>query len=157
MPDDPAKGEFVYVAYIASTPERVFEALIRPEFTRRYWSGTWQDCDWKVGSPWQIVTPDGRVADSGEVLVFDPPRRLAVSWRHELDDDFRREGFTQVRYEIEPTEYGVKLIVIHAAARAGSPLLAALAEGWPGVVSSLKSLLETGRALPGTDRWPEGH
>ncbi|HLH94092.1 MAG TPA: SRPBCC domain-containing protein [Xanthobacteraceae bacterium] len=71
--------KFVYVTYIRTTPEKLWDALIRPEFTRAYWCETWQECDWKVGASWRIMIPDGRVADSGEVLEIDPPRRLVLS------------------------------------------------------------------------------
>jgi uncharacterized protein YndB with AHSA1/START domain len=70
-----SKGEskFVYVTYIRTTPERLWQALTDPEFTRQFWVGTTQDCDWKVGASWKLKFPDGRVGDSGEVLEIDPP------------------------------------------------------------------------------------
>jgi uncharacterized protein YndB with AHSA1/START domain len=64
---------FVYVTYIRATPEKLWDALIRPEFTRQYWCGTWQDCEWKVGSSWRLMIPDGRVGDSGEVVEIERP------------------------------------------------------------------------------------
>ena len=67
---DTGKPKFVYVTYIRTTAEKLWRALIEPEFTRQYWAETTQECDWKLGSPWRIMIPDGRVADSGEVLVF---------------------------------------------------------------------------------------
>ena len=62
-----AESRFVYVTYIRTTPEKLWQALIDPEFTRRYWCETWQDCEWKPGASWRMMIPDGRVADSGEV------------------------------------------------------------------------------------------
>jgi uncharacterized protein YndB with AHSA1/START domain len=62
------KSRFVYVTYIRTTPEKLWEALLDPEFTRQYWSETWQDCEWKVGACWRLMIPDGRVADAGDVL-----------------------------------------------------------------------------------------
>ena len=61
------KSSFVYVTYIRATPEKVWQALTEPGFTRQFWVGTWQECDWKAGAPWRIMIPDGRVADTGEV------------------------------------------------------------------------------------------
>ena len=72
--------EKVFEIYIRTTPEKLWRALIEPEFTKQYWAGTWQESDWKVGSDWKIMIPDGRVGDSGKILEIDPPRRLVVSW-----------------------------------------------------------------------------
>ena len=62
------KDRFVYVTYIRTTPEKLWDALTEPEFTRAYWSGTWHDTTWKPGASWNLMIPDGRVGDSGEVL-----------------------------------------------------------------------------------------
>ena len=67
-----AESRFVYVTYIRTTPEKLWQALTEPEFTRRYWVETWQDCEWKQGASWRIMIPDGRIADSGEVLEIEP-------------------------------------------------------------------------------------
>ena len=67
---------FVYVVYIRTNPEKLWDALLKPEFTRAYWYGCWQDSEWKVGSSWRLMIPDGRVGDAGEVLEIDPPRKL---------------------------------------------------------------------------------
>src|SRR5690242_247256 len=77
-------SRFVYVTYIRTTPQKLWDALIKPEFTRQYWVGTWQDSDWQPGSSWKLMIPDGRVGDSGEVLESDPPRRLVLKWRNEF-------------------------------------------------------------------------
>src|SRR3954464_8122186 len=78
------KPKFVYVTYIRTTAEKLWRALIEPEFTKQYWAGTWQESDWKPGSPWRIVIPDGRVADSGEILEAEPHKRLVLTWRNEF-------------------------------------------------------------------------
>ena len=70
---------FVYVTYIRSTPQKVWDALLKPEFTRQYFFGVTMDSDWKVGSPWKMTHPDGTVSDAGEVLESDPPKRLVLS------------------------------------------------------------------------------
>ena len=144
---------FIYVTYIRTSPERVWEALTKPEFTRRYWFGAHQETDWKVGSPWKLVFADGRVADTGEVLESDPPRRLVIKWRNEFMPELKAEGYTRCTFEIERDAEVVKLTVIHEADRPHT-LIGKVAEGWPRVLSSLKSLLETGDGLPRTDALP---
>ena len=81
-----AESRFVYVTYIRTTPENLWKALIDPEFTRRFWVETWQESEWKPGASWRIVIPDGRVADTGEVVEIDQPRKLVLRWRNELKD-----------------------------------------------------------------------
>jgi len=149
-------SRFVYVIYIRTTPEKLWQGLTEPGFTRRYWAETWPDCDWKPGSPWRLMIPDGRVGDSGEVLESDPPRRLVLSWRNEFMPELRAEGFSRLTFEIEPLEASVKLTVIHEMDKPGSKLIEATSGGWPHILCSLKSLLETGESLVETRRWPEG-
>lgn len=151
-----AGSRFVYVTYIRTTPERLWGALLEPEFTRQFWCETWQDCAWQAGSSWRIMDPDGRVADSGEVLEIEPGRRLVVSWRNEFKPDLREEGYSRLTYEIEPLGEAVKLTVIHEMEAPGSKLIEAVSGGWPAILASLKSLLETGESLEMTRKWPEG-
>ena len=108
----------MYVTYIRTTPEKLWRALIEPEFTRQYWAGTWQECDWKVGSPWKIMIPDGRVGDNGEVLEIEPMRKLVLSWRNEFKPELRAEGYSRMTYLLEPQGDMVKLTVIHEIAQA---------------------------------------
>jgi uncharacterized protein YndB with AHSA1/START domain len=150
------KSEFVYVTYIRTTPEKLWRALTEPEFTRKFWVATVQECDWKVGSPWKLVVPDGRVADSGEVVEIDPPRKLVLTWQHQLFPELTAEGFSRLTYDLEPMGSSVKLTVTHTIDRKDSKLVKAVSNGWPNILASLKSLLETGEALEGSDRWPEG-
>jgi uncharacterized protein YndB with AHSA1/START domain len=145
--------KFVYVSYIRTTPGQLWDALIKPEFTRAYWCETWQECDWSAGSPWRIMIPDGRVADSGEVLEIDRPRRLVLSWRNEFTE-MKAEGYSRATFELEPVGDTVKLTVTHEMERDGSKFIAAVSKGWPHILSSLKSMLETGKALQETARWP---
>ncbi len=150
------KPKFVYVTYIRTTPEKLWRALIEPEFTRQFWVGTWQDCNWKRGESWRLMIPDGRVGDSGEVLEIDPPRRLVLSWRNEFKPELRGEGLSRLSYDLEQQEDMVKLTVIHESDTPGSKLIGAVSDGWPLILASLKSLLETGQSLEATRRWPEG-
>jgi uncharacterized protein YndB with AHSA1/START domain len=146
---------FVYVTYIRTTPEMLWDALTKPEFTRAYWSGVWQDCNWEAGSPWRLMFPDGRVGDSGEVLEIDRPRRLVLAWRNEFRPDLKAEGFSRATFELEPAGENVKLTVTHEMDRPGSKFIEAVSNGWPGILSSLKSLLETGKALEPVVRRPD--
>jgi len=141
------------VTYIRTTPEKLWQALTEPEFTRKYFCGTWQESKWKVGSPWCIMIPDGRVADSGEVLEIDPPRRLVLSWRNEFKPEMRAEGYSRMTYELEKAGDSVKLTVIHEMDKPGTKFLESVSNGWPLVLASLKSLLETGESLVETREW----
>ncbi|MDB5334530.1 MAG: hypothetical protein JWN70_149, partial [Planctomycetaceae bacterium] len=100
--------------------------------------------------------PDGRVGDSGEVLEIDPPKRLVLSWRNEFKPEFRPEGFSRLSYDLEPQGDMVKLTLIHQMDKPGSKLIEAVSNGWPMIMASVKSLLETGAALEATRKWPEG-
>lgn len=151
-----ANSEFVYVTYIRTTPEKLWQGLTEPEFTRKFWVGTIQVCEWKPGASWKLVAPNGRVADAGEVVEIDPPRKLVLKWQNHLFPEMTAEGFSRMTYEIEPKDGVVKLTVTHTMDRAESKLVKAVSNGWPHILASLKSLLETGEALAGTDRWPEG-
>ena len=151
-----ASSRFVYVTYIRTTPEKLWRALIDPEFTRRYWCDTHQESDWKEGASWQIMIPDGRVADSGEVLEIEPPRKLVLKWRNEFRPEVRAEGYSRLTYQLEAVGESVKLTVVHEMDRPDSKLIEGVSRGWPHILASLKSLLETGESLAETRRWPEG-
>src|SRR5580658_1193257 len=136
------KSEFVYVIMIRTTPEKLWQALTEPEFTRKFWVGTVQECDWKVGSPWRMLAPDGRAADAGEVVEIDPPRKLVLKWQNHLFAELTAEGFSRMTYTLEPMGSSVKLTVTHTMDRDDSKLVKAVSNGWPSILSSLKSLLE---------------
>lgn len=88
-----ANDKFVYVTYIRTTPEKLWAALTQPEFTRAYWFGTWHDTTWEPGTIWKLMFPDGRVADSGEVIEIEKPRRLVLKWQNEFMPELRAEGW----------------------------------------------------------------
>jgi len=148
--------KFLYVIYIRTTPEKLWDALTKPELTRQYWAGTTQESAWTVGSPWTAFTPDGRTWDVGEILEADKPRRLVLSWRNEHFHEMRAEGFTRLTYELEPVQGAVKPTLTHEIDLDNSKIIEALGNGWPAVLSSLKSLLETGKSLEHTREWPKG-
>jgi uncharacterized protein YndB with AHSA1/START domain len=149
------KSRFVYVTYIRTSPEKLWQALIQPEFTRQYWFGTWQESGWQPGSAWKLMIPGGRIADSGEVVQIDPPRTLVLKWRKEFQPLIHEEGYSLATFTLEPQADVVKLTVTHEMDRAGSKLIEGVAHGWPPILSSLKSLLETGESLPETREWPK--
>ena len=145
-----ASSRFVYVTYIRTTPEKLWQALIDPEFTRRYWCGTHQESEWKPGASWRIMIPDGRVAESGQVLEIEPHRKLVLRWRNELRPELRAEGYSRLTYELETLGESVKLTVTHEIDKPDSKFIEAVSNGWPHILASLKSLLETGEPLAET-------
>jgi uncharacterized protein YndB with AHSA1/START domain len=134
---------FVYVTYIRTTPEKLWSALTTPEFQRQYWFGVQQESEWTVGSSWRMVFSDGRVADSGEVLEAEPPKRLVLKWRNEFREDLKDAGFSRCTYELESLDDVVKLTVTHVSE--SRAFIEAVSGGWPKILSNLKSLLETGQ------------
>lgn len=149
-------SQFVYVTYIRTTPEKLWQALTQPEFTQRYWYGVRMESSLETGSEWKLMIPDGRVADAGEVLESDPPHRLVVTWRNEFIPELKTEGYSRCTFTLEPQGEVVKLTVRHEIEKEQSKFLASVSNGWPSILSSLKSLLETGTPLPGTSEWPKG-
>jgi uncharacterized protein YndB with AHSA1/START domain len=140
-------SRFVYVTFIRTTPEKLWDALTKPEFTRLYWFDMWQDCDWKEGSSWKLMFSDGRIADQGTIIVSEKPTRLVISWRNEWKPELKAEGLSRATFEIEPAGPAVKLTVTHETEAADSKLIEAVSGGWPLILSGLKSLLETGEKL----------
>jgi len=138
-------NRFVYVTYIRTTPAKLWQALTQPQFTERYWFGARQECDWKVGSPWKLVMPNVGLADSGEVLEVEPEKKLVLSWRNEFMPELKAEGFSRMTYDLEPHGETVKLTVTHESD--GEVFIEKVSGGWPKILSSLKSLLETGEPL----------
>lgn len=139
-----AGSKFVYVTFIRTTPEKLWSALTAPEFIKQYWFDMTHDTEWKVGSSWRMIFPDGRVADTGEIVEFDPPRRLAIKWRNEWRPELKAEGWSRCVMELEPADNVVKLTVTHTIEIENSKLIEAVSGGWPKILSNLKSLLETG-------------
>jgi uncharacterized protein YndB with AHSA1/START domain len=138
------RSSFVYVTYIRTTPKKLWEALTDPQVIPRYRLGTTITCDWKKGSSWKILRPDGRLADSGEILEIDPPRRMVIRWQNEWKPEFKAEGPSRCTIELEPLDNSVKLTITHEIERPESDFIAAASEGWSLILSNLKSLLETG-------------
>jgi uncharacterized protein YndB with AHSA1/START domain len=144
---DAATTAFVYVTFIRTTPERLWSALTNPDFTKKYWFGMYQETDWKAGSSWRMVFPDGRVADTGEIVEVDPPRRLVIRWQNEFRPELKAEGYSRCTMDLEPMADVVKLTITHAMDRAESKFVEAVSGGWPRILANLKSLLETGEVI----------
>jgi uncharacterized protein YndB with AHSA1/START domain len=142
-----AKSSFAYVTYIRTTPEKLWAALTTSEFMKKYWFGMNFETDWNAGSPWTLTFTDGRIADSGEILEFDPPRRVVLKWGNEFRPELKAEGYARCAIELEPQDGAVKLTVSHTIERADSKLIEAVSGGWPKILSNLKSLLETGEVV----------
>jgi uncharacterized protein YndB with AHSA1/START domain len=143
-----SRPEFVYTTYIAASAERVWEAITRGDFTRQYWFGRRLASAWTVGAP--VTFFDGEsdvVTDRGEVLECDPPRRLAYTFHVEFIEMVRHEAPSRVTFDLASLGDVVKLTVTHDAFETGSQTFEGIRTGWPAILSSLKSLLETGVPL----------
>jgi uncharacterized protein YndB with AHSA1/START domain len=145
---DSFKAATVYTIYIAATPEKVWQALTTAEFSRKYFFGFAVEAELKVGGAFIIRTPDGSVHIDGEVLECDPPRRLSVTWNVNWPGLVEKLGLTLVTYEIEQAGDAVRLTMTEAHDRPLSDdILSGGRQGWPAILSSLKSVLETGQPL----------
>jgi uncharacterized protein YndB with AHSA1/START domain len=148
MKIDQFKPAIVYTIYIASTPEKVWQALTSAEFSRQYFSGFAIEADLKVGGAFIARAPDGSVHIGGEVIECDPPKRLTVTWNVSWPALVEKLGPTLVTYEIEQAGDAVKLTMLQSHDREISDdILSGGRTGWPAILSSLKSLLETGQPL----------
>ncbi len=154
-------AEFVYTTYINTTPERLWQALTDPAFTRRYWGVTFES-DWTVGSTMTWQQDGVTMADPAQVVLeSEPHRRLSYSW-HTFTPEFAEavgmseemrvrvagERRSKVTFDIEPLGQMVKLTVVHDDFDPGSAVVQMVSEGWPHLLSDLKTLLETGETLP---------
>jgi uncharacterized protein YndB with AHSA1/START domain len=153
--------EFAYKTYINTTPQRLWQALTDPAFTRRYW-GVAFDTDWQPGSTMTWEEQGGKTTDPAQVILeSEPYRKLSYTWHTftqqwaeavGVDDDtlakIAAEPRSKVTFEIEPVGEMVKLTVVHDGFEPDSTVLGMIGEGWPALVASLKTLLETGEPLP---------
>src|ERR1700723_1042715 len=143
-----ARSTFVYVTYIRTTPEKLWSALTNyVEFMKQYWFGTHCESAWTPGSSWKMVYPNGSITDAGEIVEAEPPRRLVIRWQNQFKPELKAEGESLCTMELEPSGTAVKLSITHTIEREPSKLIVAVSGGWPKIISTLKSLLETGSAL----------
>ena len=145
--------KFVYVTLITTTPEKLWAALTSPEFTKQYWGGTSVESDWKVGSK-VIFRWNDKIVHHDTVLKSEPPRLLSYSFHPLHIEEVLSEQPSRVTFEIEEftdksTRQGsvVKLTVTHDDFPADSQVFPMVCNGWPGILSSLKTMLETGQAI----------
>jgi uncharacterized protein YndB with AHSA1/START domain len=159
----------VHRVYIKTTPQAIWDAITKPEWTLRYGYTGQFESELRTGQPFKSLTSDEMkkagaeqgyqvpdVAVDGEVVEANPPHKLVLTWRMVMDAGLAAEGFTRLTYEIEPIDGGyTKLTLIHDLT--GAPQLASMVAGeqestgagggWPWVLSDLKSLLETGKSF----------
>ena len=142
------KPAIVYTIYIVATPEKVWQALTSAEFSRKYFFGNAVEVDLKIGGAYVVRPPDGSVHISGEVIECNPPRKLTITFNVNWPQLIEKLGPTLVTYEIEPAGDAVRLTMTEAHDRPlDDDILSGGRSGWPAILSSLKSLLETGEAL----------
>jgi uncharacterized protein YndB with AHSA1/START domain len=145
---DHFKPATVYTIYIAATPEKVWQALTTAEFSRKYFSGLAVEAELKVGGAFVVRAPDGSVHIDGEVIECVAPRKLTITWNVNWPNLVEKLGLTLVTYDIEPAGDAVRLTMTEAHDRPISDdILSGGRAGWPAILSSLKSLLETGSPL----------
>jgi uncharacterized protein YndB with AHSA1/START domain len=141
------KTEFVYVVYIAAEQQRVFDALMKPEFTRHYWQHE-NATDWKPGSRWEHRNLDtGKIDVLGKIVLVEPPTKMIWTWASPKDEA-NPEAYSRVTFDLDQVDGMVRLKVTHDELDTDSGMLKGISNGWPRVLSSLKSYLETGKPLP---------
>ncbi|MBO0742771.1 MAG: SRPBCC family protein [Hyphomicrobiaceae bacterium] len=142
-----ARSTFVYVSYIRTTPDELWSALTDAEFMKQYWLGMHCESEWTAGSAWKMISDKGEIVDDGEIVESDPPRRLVIRWQHQKYPELKAEGPSLCTMLLEPKGAGVKLSITHTIERDPSKFAAAVSEGWPMIISNLKSLLEAGTTV----------
>jgi len=152
-----AKPKFVYVTYISTSPEKLFNALIDPEITKLYWWRRQNLSDWKVGSSWKHQDCDNPslVDIVGKVVECNPPHRLVLTWGLPADAGNDAKA-SRVTFDLVPFMDAVRLTVTHEELEPDSEMLRGIAKGWPAVLSSLKTFLETGKPMPMSTRRESG-
>ena len=143
------RTQFVYVTYIHATADKVWQALTDGDFTQRYWGGLRITSDWSVGSPVELVNQDGMAGAVGEVIEADFPSRLSYTFHMEVTEATRADAPSRVTFELQPLEVVTKLTLTHDHTAAGETF-SNTSDGWPALMSSMKSLIETGAPLPFT-------
>ena len=142
------KPAIVYTIYIATTPQELWEALTSAELSPKYFFGNAVEVDLRIGGSYVVRTPDGALHISGEVIECDPPNKLAFTFNVNWPALVEKLGQTLVTYEIEQAGGAVRLTMTEAHDRPiDDDILSGGRQGWPAILSSLKSLLETAAAL----------
>ena len=147
-----SKPKFVYATFIRATPEKVWEALTKADLTEKYWFGYRVSAEDKPGDHMTAISPAGQQAHHDPILESDPPRRLVHGWKP-LYKDLPHEPPSHVTFKLKPIKGQTRLTVTYDEFEGGSKIFERISGGWPAVLSSLKSFLETGRGLEST--WVE--
>jgi DNA-binding transcriptional ArsR family regulator/uncharacterized protein YndB with AHSA1/START domain len=142
-----SKPDHVYQAYIAAAPEEIWRSMTDGDYTVQYFYGTRVESDWSVGAPVRYLAPDGSVVADGAVLAADPPKRLEMSFHARWDPDLEQEGPVREVWLVEETDGQSRLRVELYDAPIGSRTLEDFSNGFPYIVSGLKTLLETGAPM----------
>jgi uncharacterized protein YndB with AHSA1/START domain len=145
-----AQATQLYQLFIKATPEEIWQAITSPEFTTRYFHGSYVDSTFEPGAPYDGYSTDrSEQWVDGEILEADPPRRLRHTWRSLYDAEAAAEPHSRVTWEIEAQENGTCLLTVVHDRLEDSPKTAesVSGRGWITVLSGLKTLLETGRPL----------
>jgi len=141
-----ANSSFVYVTYIRSPQQKVWDALTKLEFQKIYWFGGHQESSWKKGAEWKMFMPQHGLTDSGEILESDPPNRVVIKWRNEFKPELKEEGYSCCMMELAQENDLTRLTITHSIEKENARFIQAVSGGWPRILSSLQSYLETGRA-----------
>ena len=147
-PAEMVKPKHIYEIYIGTTPEKLWQALTTPEYTRRYFHQTLIASDWREGAEVLFTMENGEKAVSGTILEVDPPRRLSYTWRVHYDAELEGEAPSRVSFEIEALEGACKLTLIHDDFPEDSAVYPHVSKGWSAIICNLKTLLETGQPIP---------
>ena len=140
------RTSFVYVTFIAAAPEKVFQAITSADISARYW-GHANVSDWQPGSRWEHVRNQGGTVELvGRVIEHSPPSKLVISWVNQ-SQEAEPEAYSRVTFDVIPYDGMTKLVVTHDDLIKGSGMERGVSKGWPIVLSSLKSYLETGTGL----------
>jgi uncharacterized protein YndB with AHSA1/START domain len=138
----------MYITYIKTTPDKLWDALTDPELMKQWRFGTHAESDWSTGSSWKMITEAGEIIDTGEITESNPPTRLSMTWRSEWQPELRAEGYSHCTFNIEPvSSTASELIVSQAIDKSPSPFIEAVSRGWPRTLSNLKTFLETGETV----------
>ena len=148
-------SSFVYVTYIRSPQQKVWDALTKPEHQKIYWFGGHQESAWKKGSEWKMFMPEHGLTDSGEILESDSPNRVVIKWRNEFRQNLKEEGWSRCVMELSTEGDLTELTIAHTIEKDKAQFIEAVSGGWPRILSSLQSYLETGRAHGNTHSLPE--
>ncbi|MEP3226661.1 MAG: SRPBCC family protein [Parasphingorhabdus sp.] len=149
----PSAPDFVYTIYITATPEQVWTGLIDRDMTKAYW-GHYNVSDWTVGSRWDHIRSDdsGKIDTRGQIIEMDPPHKMVWSWALDAEAD-EPAKLSRVTFDLVALGPDTKLTITHSELEPGSDMDISVREGWPAVLSNLKSLLEAGKTLS-DDQWP---